>query len=210
MKGNYDNVAPYYNMLSRLIYGDAILQAERFLVNAISANSFILIVGGGTGQILEEISKKYESGLQITYVDISAKMIELSKKRVIGNNRVNFINQAIADVAFNHRFDVVITSFFFDNFSACTAKLIFDKIHTLLKPEALWLFSDFQLSEKNSLWQKLLLNSMYFFFRFLCGIEASHLPDTDFLFQKYKYQCIFKQTFYKKFIYSSIYLKPVN
>lgn len=208
MKGNYDNVAPFYDLLSQLVFGNAILRAQLFLINAIPANSGILIIGGGTGQILEEISKKHGSGLQITYVDISKKMIAISKKRKTGNNEVVFINQSISDARFHRQFDVVITPFFLDNFLNNTAKVVFDKIDTFLKPRGFWLFTDFQLSEKNNLWQKLLLKIMYFFFRFFCGIEASHLPDTTALFEKYKYQLISKQTFYKKFIYALIFFKP--
>lgn len=207
MKGNYNNVAPFYDLLSSLVFGNSISRAVLFLINAIPANSSVLIIGGGTGQILEEISKKYRSGIQITYVDISEKMISISKKRSTGNNLVVFINQSISDVTFYQQFDVVITPFFFDNFSSDTTKVFFDKIDSLLKPSGVWLFADFQLSEKNNLWQKLLLNLMYFFFRCLCRIEASHLPDTASLFKAHKYQPVSKQTFYGKFIYSSIYLK---
>lgn len=208
MKGNYDNVAPFYDLLSHLVYGNAIVRAHRSFVNAIPANSSVLIAGGGTGQVLEEISKKYKSGLQITYVDISKKMIALSKKRNTGNNKVIFINESIAVARFQQQFDVVITPFVFDNFSNNTTKVVFHKIDTLLKPLGLWLFADFQLSEKNNGWQKLLLSVMYFFFRLICGIEAAHLPETTSLFEEYKYKPVSKQTFYKKFIYSSIYLKP--
>lgn len=207
MKGNYDHVAPFYDLLSHLVYGKAIVQAQIFLVNAIPENSSILIIGGGTGQVLEEISKKYISGLQITYVDISKKMIALSRKRNTGNNNLIFITQSISDVTFHHQFDVIITPFLFDNFSNNTTKVIFNKIHAILKPHGLWLFADFQLSEKNNLWQKLLLNIMYSFFRVLGGIEASHLPDTTSLFEENKYQPVSKQTFYRKFIYAVIYVK---
>lgn len=210
MKGNYDNVAPFYNLLSHLVFGNSMSQALLFLVNAIPPNSSVLIIGGGTGKILEEISKKYISGLQITYVEISKKMISLSKKRSTGNNAVVFINQSILDVTFYQQFDVVITPFLFDNFSTRTTKVLFNKIDILLKPFGVWLFADFQLGEKNNLWQKWLLSCMYFFFRFLCGIEASHLPDTASIFKKFKYQPVSKKTFYGKFIYSSIYLKPDN
>lgn len=210
MKGNYDNVAPFYDLLSHLIYRDSILQANIFLVNAIPANSSILIIGGGTGHILEEISKKYVSGLQITYVEISEKMIAFSRKRNTGNNRVAFINKSIGDVIFHHPFDIVITPFLFDNFSCSTAKIIFHKIHALLVPAGLWLFTDFQLSEKNNVWQKVLLKTMYLFFRLLSNIEAAHLQDMRALFEKYNYSNISMQTFYKKFIYAVIFVKPEN
>lgn len=206
MKGDYDIVAPFYDCLSRFIYGDAILQAHTFLINAILPGSSVLIAGGGTGFILEEILKKHAGGLQITYVDISEKMIALSKKRNIGGNKVLFINKSINDTAFHQQFDVVITPFFLDNFSNSTAKIIFDKMDSILAPDGLWLFADFQ-SKKNKLWQKLLLKLMYLFFRIVCNIEASHLPDSPFFFNQHKYKAIDMKTFYKDFIYAVIYQK---
>jgi ubiquinone/menaquinone biosynthesis C-methylase UbiE len=206
MKGNYDTVASFYDWLSTLIFGEAILQAHKFLIDAVPAGSQVLIAGGGTGFILEEISKKHIGGLQITYVDISEKMIALSKKRNIGGNKVLFINKAINDTVFNQQFDVVITPFFLDNFSNSTAKIIFDKMDAVIAPDGLWLFADFQ-SKKNKLWQKLLLKIMYLFFRIVCNIEASHLPDFPFFFNQHNYQAIDMKTFYKDFIYAVIYQK---
>lgn len=207
MKGNYDNVASFYDRLSRLVYGDAILQSHLFLINAIPANSAILIVGGGTGYILEEISKKHVSGLQITYAEISKKMLVLSRKRNTANNTVLFKNESIHDAHFRQMFDVVITPFFFDNFTDSTTQIIFDKMNALLKPSGLWLLGDFQLSKQNVLWQKLLLKFMYFFFWIFCNIEASHLPDTRSLFKKNNYNIVSIKTFYKDFIYAVIYKK---
>ena len=208
MKGSYDNVALFYDLLARSVYGKAILDAHRFLADAVPADRSVLVVGGGTGQLLEEMSKIHKGGLQITYVDISKKMIEISKKRNIRNNEVTFINESILHMQFHQQFDVVITPFVFDNFSDNTTKFLFDKIDALINGNGLWLFADFQKGEKNKVWQKFLLKSMYFFFRLLCGIEAAHLPDTASLFEKYNYRLIDKRTFYKDFIYSSIYLKP--
>ena len=208
MKGNYDTVAPFYDWLSRFVFRDAILQAHSFLVDAIPASSSVLIAGGGTGFILEEILRKHAIGLEITYVDISKKMIALSKKRNIGGNKVLFINKSIHDAVFLNQFDVVITPFFLDNFTNSTAKTVFAKIDSSLASGGLWLFADFQLSEINNVWQKILLQCMYFFFRLLCGIEASHLPDTASFFEKYKYQQNSKQTFFRNFIYASIHVKP--
>jgi len=207
MKGNYDNVAPFYDLLGRFIFGNAILQANLVLVNAVQANSSILIVGGGTGYILEEISKKHDSGLQITYVEVSKKMMSLSKKRNTGNNKVLLINESIADISFLQQYDVVITPFFFDNFTDNTAKTIFIKLHDVLTSNGLWLFADFQLSKNNNIWKRWMLDLMYFFFRVFCNIETSHLPDTKLLFEANNYQSVFMKSFYKDFIYAVIYKK---
>lgn len=206
MKGNYDRVAPFYDRLSKLIFGEAVLQAHTFLIDAIPAGSSVLIAGGGTGYILEEITKKHAGGLQITYADISEKMIAFSKERNIGGNNVLFINKSILDTAFHQHFDVVITPFFLDNFSDSTAKIVFNKINAALASGGLWLFADFQ-SKKNNLWHEILLKLMYLFFRIVCNIDASHLPHTARFFKQYDYKTIDMKTFYKDFIYAVIYQK---
>lgn len=210
MKGNYNNIAPYYDLLSHIVFGNAMMRTHAFLVNAIPANASILVIGGGTGYILEEIAKKHHSGLRITYVDISEKMIALSRKKNAGDNEVVFINRSILDTIFDQTFDVAITPFFFDNFSGDTSKVIFDKINAALTPGGVWLFADFLITSQSSLWQKLLLKLMYMFFRALCGIEASNLPDTTALFKKYKYGAVSSQTFYRQFISAVIYIRTAG
>lgn len=207
MKANYNVIAPFYDNLSRLIYRNAIVNAQKLLVDAIPANSAILIIGGGTGWILEEISKKHPAGLQITYVDISEKMIALARPRNTGSNNVVFLNNDIQDVAINDMFDIVITPFILDNFATATLNIVFDKIDSCLVPGGLWLFSDFRVSDNRNLWQRFLLRTMYLFFKILCNIEANELPDTNSLFNKNGYKVISSKTFFKNFICSCIYVK---
>lgn len=203
---SYDNVAPFYDSLSRLVYGDAIVKAHRFLVKAISANSKVLIAGGGSGRILEEITQIHSSGLCITYVEASGKMIELSKRKSTGNNKVVFINQPIQEASLLEEFDVIITPFLFDNFGEDTPGFVFEKLHPVLKPRGLWLFADFQVY-RNNWWQKGMLKIMYLFFRIVCNIEATQLPDTNTPFVKHGYKIYSRQEFFKKFIYSVVYIK---
>ena len=207
MKGNYNTIAPFYDLLSRIVFGNAIIQSQRFLINAIPAGSSILIIGGGTGYILEEISKKFSKGLWIYYIDISEKMIALSKRKNIGDNQIVFINQSVVDVLLSQNFTVVITPFLLDNFKENSVKTVFDKLHASLQPGGLWLFADFEANEKSPLWKKAMLKVMYFFFRIFCNIEASHLPDTESLFNKYGYKMICRKGFFKAFICSKVYVK---
>ena len=57
MANNYNSIAKYYDTLSRVIYQRAIIKAQVFLIQFIKDNDRILLVGGGTGWILEELSK---------------------------------------------------------------------------------------------------------------------------------------------------------
>ncbi len=205
MPVNYDAIASIYDPLARLVYGKAILRSQQYLIQAITDNSKILIVGGGTGWILEELSKLKVENLQITYVELSKKMIEKSCKRRIGNHKVNFVNQPVQQATLEE-YDVLLTSYFFDNFSDDTLKPVFQKLHDHLKKGGLWLFADFQIYN-NSYWQKGLLKIMYAFFNVFCKVPVSALPHSECFFRQYQYKIISSKTFFKNFMSSIIYQK---
>jgi ubiquinone/menaquinone biosynthesis C-methylase UbiE len=205
MAANYDNTARFYDPLSRLVFGRAQVNAQIYLLPFIKAESTVLIIGGGTGWILEEISKLHPVGLTIAYVEVSGPMIALSKKRNAGNNTVEFIQQPIEKVNFAEPFDVVITSFLFDNFTqAASEKLIF-QIDRLLIPGSLWLFTDFQLTGK--WWQRPFLKAMYLFFSVVGRMETNVLPDTASCFKLLDYEKIAEKQFFGNFIISTAYQK---
>jgi ubiquinone/menaquinone biosynthesis C-methylase UbiE len=205
MASNYNNSAWFYDGLSRLVYGRALINAQIYLLQFVPANSSVLIVGGGTGWILEELAKIHSSGLQVTYVEVAADMMARSKQRHAGLNQAVFINDAIENVAIAGEFDVVITPFLFDNFTEATAQKVFNHIHQLLKPGAVWLNADFQLTGK--WWQSVLLRSMFLFFRMLCKIEASQLPDVQGLFTLRRYREVEEKCFYGDFVVARVYEK---
>jgi ubiquinone/menaquinone biosynthesis C-methylase UbiE len=205
MAANYDNSAWFYDRLSRLIYGRALVNAQVYLLNFVPAGSKILIAGGGTGWILEELTKIHPAGLDITYVEISANMTALSQKRQTGQNMVVFVNDAVENVKLTTDFEVVITPFLFDNFVDETVDNVFNHLHNLLKPGGFWLNADFQLTGR--WWQNVLLKSMFIFFRLLCGIEASKLPAIEQRFNTVGYGIIDDKTFFGDFITTRVYRK---
>ncbi|MEZ2337573.1 class I SAM-dependent methyltransferase [Mucilaginibacter sp. RCC_168] len=205
MAANFNNSALFYDRLSRLIYGRALINAQLYLLHFIEPGSRVLIVGGGTGWILEELAKIHSSGLHITYVEVAAAMMDLSRKRDTGSNEVHYIQSAIEQVNLTPDFDVVITPFLFDNFTEQTLHTVFTHIHTLLKTRGLWLNADFQLTGR--WWQQFLLKSMFIFFRLVCGIEASRLPEIKMHFITNNYAMVDEKTFFTDFIVASAYRK---
>jgi ubiquinone/menaquinone biosynthesis C-methylase UbiE len=181
------------------------MKAQQFLVKEIPANSRILIVGGGTGWVLEEIAKIHANGLTITYVDSSAKMIALARARNVAGNIVTFIAAPIEETAPAEVYDVVLTPFLFDNFTDHVMQKVFVQLHERLAPQGIWLFCDFQ--KPIVFWQKILLKVMYLFFKVSCGIEASALPDTEGCFARHGYKIRAQETFVKGFVVSRVYEK---
>jgi ubiquinone/menaquinone biosynthesis C-methylase UbiE len=205
MSANYDNAAWFYDRLSRVVYGKALINAQLYILPYVPANSKVLIVGGGSGWILDELTHIHPSGLNITYVEISAKMMTLSQKRNIGGNTIIYLNSAIQDTTLPTDFDVIITAFLFDNFKPDTLKGVFDHIHRALKAGGVWLNTDFQLTGR--WWQNALLKSMLLFFRALCNVEASTLPDIDGQFRLNGYKVFTSMNFFGDFISSKVYRK---
>jgi len=208
MKNNYDNIARYYDFLSRIVFRSSQQDAQTALLPYIEAHSTVLIAGGGTGWILEEMTKRCPPGLKISYVEISANMIALARQRKY-QHEVTFIHMAVED--FNRdpaqTFDVIITPFLFDNFSRERIQPIFLHLHKMLRPGGRWLFTDFHYQKQAPLWQRILLRSMYVFFRILCGVEADALEDIEPLFKAHRYTEIFGAFYFSRFIRTAVYCK---
>jgi len=208
MKNSYDKLAWAYDPLSRLVFFKAQVSAQVCLLPYIPKNSNILIAGGGTGWILEELSKIHPSGLTIVYVELSQKMIEKAQRRDYKNNKVIFINQAMEDFETEDKYDVIMAAFFFDNFTEDKAGTIFHQLDNKLKPNGLWLFSDFIFNKSTGKpWQAWLLRIMYLFFKITCNIEARHVVDMQLFFKSAGYKKLFETYRYGKFIKSDVYRK---
>ncbi|HTK18425.1 MAG TPA: class I SAM-dependent methyltransferase [Mucilaginibacter sp.] len=205
MAANYDNSAWFYDRLSRLVYGKALVRSQVYLLKYIPGNANILIAGGGTGWLLEEIAKIHPSGLTITYAEVSSNMMDLSKKRNTGNNEVIFINEPVENIEANKLFDVIFTPFLFDNFTEQTLQQVFTHIHGKLRPAGTWLNTDFRPAGK--WWHTFLLKSMIAFFRLVCGIEAKKLPGIEKQFELHQYQILDQRSFFGEFILSTAYQK---
>jgi hypothetical protein len=111
----------------------------------------------------------------------------------------------VENVKLTERFDVVMTPFLFDNFTEATFQMVFGHIHTSLKPGGLWLNSDFKLTGK--WWQEVLLKSMFLFFRIVCGIEASKLPEIENRFSEFRYKENAGKSFFGDFIVCQVFGK---
>jgi len=207
MNNNYDKIAGHYDALSRLVFFKSQVNAQVNQLRYIQENNHVLIVGGGTGWILEELSKIYTE-LNIVYVEISAKMIALSQKRSYKNNHVEFVNIGIEDFKTDVLFDVILTPFLFDNFAEQRAAKVFEQLNEYLKKDGLWFQVDFSLNKANGNWWKwLLLRSMYGFFKLLGIVEAHQLIDMNPYFFKANYLIVEERLYYGSFIKATIFRK---
>ncbi len=208
MAANYDNAAWFYDRLAALVFGDSLNRAQRSLLHYVTTNAKILIAGGGTGKILEQLARFHPSGLQITYVEISEKMTAIARKRNAGNNRVEFIIAPVEEVNLARDYDVIITPFLLDNFDGATLHRLFNHLNDALPSGSIWINTDFQLTGK--WWQSVLLKTMILFFKILCGVETKGLPDTGSLFKAAGYEVMEERAFYGEFAGSRVYGRNSN
>ena len=139
MANDYNSIAKFYDTLSRMVFQRSIVKAQQYLIGFISDNDKVLLIGGGTGWILEEISKMKKQNISITYVEKSSAMINLSSKRNYTSVHVEFINKAVEEYDAPGKFDIIITPFLFDNFLTDKIKVVFAKLDSMMKQNGIWL-----------------------------------------------------------------------
>ncbi|HEX5025490.1 MAG TPA: class I SAM-dependent methyltransferase [Agriterribacter sp.] len=207
MAANYDTIAGTYDFISRIVFGKALVESQVCLLPYVPDKGRLLIVGGGTGWILEALAKTHQQELRIDYVESSAKMIARSQKRNCGTHRVNFIHTPVEHYNAKEKYDTILTAFFFDNFQATTIRDIFTRLDLLCNHQGIWLYVDFVYDKRKSpLWQKSLLKLMYFFFRVTSRIETKELLNMDFCFSG-SYAKTVELSHYSGFIKSIVYKK---
>jgi ubiquinone/menaquinone biosynthesis C-methylase UbiE len=203
---NYDPIARYYDLLSRVFFGRSEILAQVELLGYVAAGSRMLIVGDGTGWILEEIAHRYPAGLRITYVEPSGEMMRLARGRRVGASVVSFVELPVEEFVAEERFDCILTGFLFDNFSGVRAAQVVGQLYPMLESEGCWLFADFYCSRgEGRFWQRLMLRVMYFSARLICKVEAEALPDMDGLFAQAGLAPVHISWYYRGFIKAVAY-----
>ena len=197
----FDRLSIIYDSLVKVVFGRAIRNSQIALIEKVGKNNNWLILGGGTGWVLEEIFKLHPNA-KITYVEVSNVMIDKTKQR---NTRgeVDYILGSLDQIPSEKNFDVVMTAFFWDMFSTNEAVRMKQSIEVKMKNDAIWLLADFKNTD--IWWQKILMKIMYWFFRTTCHIKASELPDFEKIYHIEKQSVKFRDTFCRGMIESTVY-----
>ena len=207
MANDYNSIAKFYDALSRIVFQRSIVKAQQYLIGFINDDDKVLLIGGGTGWILEEISKMKKQNISIVYVEKSSAMINLSKKRNYTNVHVEFINKAVEEYDAPGKFDIILTPFLFDNFLIDNIQIVFARLDGMLKQNGIWLYADFVNDKTNKkLWQRSLLKTMYLFFRLTANIETQELIDMRPFFSG-GYEMLTEQFYYNHFIQAIAFRK---
>lgn len=188
-----------------MVFGHTLVDAQLYLLQFIPPGGRLLIAGGGTGWILEEIAERLPGSLEIDYIEVSARMMAAARKRKTGAHKVTYLTMPVQHMPTAMQYDAVMTAFLFDNFSDSTAREVFTAMHARLKNDGLWLYCDFL--HTGGLVHKILLKSMFLFFRMFRSIESRRLPDMDARFLESGYRVAQQKKYMNGFVAATAYIK---
>ena len=138
----FDAIAPYYDRLSRLVFGQSLIRAQTHFLHKINSNSRILVLGGGTGWWLKDLLRQTPS-CKIVYVEPSVRMLKLAMEATGNDPRITFIKGTHGFLPIGEKFDAVIAFCFFDLFSSRMLPNVVEKIVKCIQPNGLLLVTDF-------------------------------------------------------------------
>lgn len=205
MSVNYNHTAWFYDKLAKLVYGTTLLKAQCYFLDHIRPHSTLLIVGGGSGELLEHLAAKNLAGMQIIYIEMSTKMIARAKKRKTHNLSIHFINQPIENCCFDEPIDMVLTPFLFGSYTQQEFVSLFHCISPHLQPNTYWINTDFQVT--GALWQKCLLAIMYRFFRLFTSIKTTSLPSIHATFHNSGFRIKQQKEYFRKFVVTQLWIR---
>jgi ubiquinone/menaquinone biosynthesis C-methylase UbiE len=198
----FDLVAPFYDTLTKAVFGKSIRMAQTLYLPSIPPKAKVLILGGGTGWLLRKLLDINPS-CSVCYIDASAKMIEISKNKIADHaNEVVFIHGNENAIPPDVKFDAVITHFYLDLFSTADCDLVIQKIRASLREKSIWLVADFI---NTTWWHSAMLKLMYMLFKMITTIQADELPAWYPLLEKNGFIKAGSQKFYNGFIASMMY-----
>jgi tRNA (cmo5U34)-methyltransferase len=191
----FDHLAYIYDLMLWITSGNIIFKSQSALIKKLPYCSNVLIIGGGTGKFLYSLGASVNTG-HITYIDISQKMIRLSEKYIDKHlpgkkNEISFICGSIESIPPDAQYDLIVTNYFLDVFDKEELEYVFNKLYQHFSLNGIWYYTDFSINNKHvkgfrKTIYKMIVNCLYTFFRFFCGISATLLLEVNQLFEEKK------------------------
>lgn len=201
----FDRIAGFYDFMARTVYGNSLRKAQSCFLPDLPDSAKVLVLGGGSGWFLEALMRQANPS-KVVYVELSSEMLKRSEKRIRQN-----LPQALPSVTFlqtraedalaqfpDEKFDVIVTHCLLDMYDDPTLQALVGHLCTGLQPAGIWYFSDFCKVDAGPMkhLSKVLLWTMYRFFRVTCGIQAHELPDFEKAFRENNLQQTASKVFF--------------
>ncbi|WP_255474026.1 class I SAM-dependent methyltransferase [Pontibacter qinzhouensis] len=207
----FDRIAPFYDVLAGLVFGNELQQAQNALLPFVQAKQRVLIIGGGSGKLLEQMLRTCQP-LQVLYLEASPVMLRLAQQRFAkleaAGATVEFRLGTEAALQETELFDTIITPFLLDLFPPHRLQGLMSRLARSLDQNGQWLFTDFwPVATPAPWWQQVLLKSMYIFFGIVSQVEARSLPDFKNHFEQLQLQEVYTKPFLKGLVQTKVFRK---
>lgn len=202
MKNNFDSVACVYDYLAKWVIKERKLkEVQTAFLGCMHLGARVLIVGGGTGKILEWLPKG--KCLFVDYVELSARMLERAKLRNTQATETRFIQGN----ALEHSglYDFIIAHFFLDCFNEAELPKMLKHLSNQLKAGGKLLVSDFCDNGRRK--DEFLNKLMHLFFRLFANLSSKNLQNIRAVIRASGLVETHYQTFDRGQLFSGVYEK---
>lgn len=181
---NCDGIARYYEAVERLSLGNCLEQRRFAFLGEARTSQRAILCGGGDGRFLARLLRE-NSAVQVDFVDLSPRMIELAERRITNmgrtfRRRVVFYQVDIREFAARSpQYDLIATHFFLDCFTGAELENVIQRLASWAIPSAKWIVSDFHEAEGllGSWSSRAFIRGLYAAFRLTTGLRVTRLPD---------------------------------
>ncbi|MFD3002498.1 class I SAM-dependent methyltransferase [Pontibacter toksunensis] len=206
----FHRVASFYDRLAHLVYGNALERAQESLLPHLPNKGRVLVIGGGSGWILEQLLITGKQ-LDILYLDAAPAMLQRARHRFDCFQQphhcsVSFRLGTEEALQPHEQFERIITPFLLDLFPPSRLQQLMQTLAAALTPHGYWLFADFwPLQQPPPLRQQLLIRGMYTFFGLISGVKAKQLPDYASHFRSLSLEETCSSSFYGGMVQAKVY-----
>jgi cyclopropane fatty-acyl-phospholipid synthase-like methyltransferase len=179
MAAGFDRVARAYRWMEYLSFGPMLERCRFYRLPQVLDREHGLVIGDGDGRFLARLMRQ-NTQLRADAVDASAEMLRLLEERVSAEGaraRLTLHCEDARGFSPSGTYDLVATHFFLDCLSSEEVAELAGRIRPYLRPDAIWIVSDFAIPEGLfSLPSRLMVSFLYAAFGILTGLKARSLP----------------------------------
>ncbi len=168
-----------------VLAGEKLQRCRTAFLGEVSGVQNILLAGEGHGRCLRECCDRFEHAT-ITCIDASQRMLVQARRGLEDEdfevNRIEFIHANLLDwTPRRGSYDLIVTNFFLDCFAREELERVICRLAASGTPKANWLLADFQMAASGvkKTRSRLILWSMYLFFRAVTRLPAKKLTSPD-------------------------------
>jgi len=171
---------------------------EAFLSDVADARR-VLALGEGDGRALAALAAAAPEA-RIDYVDVSAQMLQLARKRA-GDARVAYRREDARSAVWPVvPYDLIVTHFFLDCFEETEMELLIARVAGAACPQARWVVSEF----RGNGW---LVRALYLFFRAATGLRTRRLVDHHLLLMHHGFRLVRHEEVWRGLLVSELWVR---